>query len=49
MPWKVQKAGNKYQVVKADGSGKVVGTHDTEAAARSQMKLLYAKTEGESK
>lgn len=41
MPWKVQRVGDKYAVVKkSDGS--TVATHPNAAAARNQVKALYA-------
>jgi hypothetical protein len=41
MPYKIEKRGNKYVVVKKEG-GKVMGTHDSEEKAKSQLKALYA-------
>lgn len=41
MPWDVRKRGSKYVVVK-EGSGKVVGTHDTRSKAERQLSALYA-------
>lgn len=41
MPWKVQKQGSKYAVVK-ETTGKVVGTHPTRAKATAQLRALYA-------
>lgn len=43
MPWRIQKAGNKYQVVKKE-DGKVVGTHSSRTQALQHMKALYANT-----
>ncbi len=42
MPWKINKSGNKFQVVKDDGSGKIVGTHSSRSKAISQVRALYA-------
>lgn len=42
MPWKINKSGNKFVVIKDDGSGKVVGTHDSRKKAMSQVRALYA-------
>ena len=42
MPWKIAKSGNKFAVVKDDGSGKVIGTHPSKAKALAQLRALYA-------
>ena len=44
MPYKIQKDGEKFQVVNAD-TGKVMGTHPDEAKAKAQMAALYANVE----
>lgn len=41
MPWKVERQGDRYCVVKTD-SGERVGCHDTEAEAKAQLRALYA-------
>lgn len=41
MPYKIEKQGDKYCVVK-ETDGKVMGCHPTEAEARDQQKALYA-------
>lgn len=47
MPYKIKKAGNKFQVVKAEG-GKVMGTHPSRTKARAQLRALYANEAGKS-
>lgn len=45
MPWKIEKEGDKFKVVEAEGGphpGKVFGTHPTEAKAKKQLAALYA-------
>jgi hypothetical protein len=42
MPWKVIAKGGQYLVVKADGSGKVVGRHSTRAKALRQLRAIYS-------
>lgn len=41
MPYKIKKAGDKFQVVKVEG-GKVMGTHPSRTKARAQLRALYA-------
>jgi hypothetical protein len=43
MPYDIHKHGSQYQVSSAR-TGRVLGTHPTEAAARAQQKALYANT-----
>lgn len=40
MPFKIEKRGNKYQVVNAS-TGKIKGTHATKAQANKQLRALY--------
>lgn len=40
MPWTVKKRGEKWVVVNEDG--KTVGTHDSKAAAKKQIKAIWA-------
>lgn len=41
MPWEIQKRGDKWAVVK-QGTDEVEGTHDSEEAAKAQLRALYA-------
>lgn len=41
MPWRVEKRGGEYVVVK-EATGEVVGRHDSEAKAQAQKRALYA-------
>jgi hypothetical protein len=41
MPWIIRRAGSKYEVV-VEGTGRVVGTHDTRTEAAAQVGALYA-------
>lgn len=41
MPWNVQRAGSKYEVVQSQ-TGRVVGTHPTRDAANAQLAALHA-------
>lgn len=47
MPYDVRKVGSKWVVMKADGSGKVFGRHDSAAKARRQLAAIMANTHGE--
>ncbi len=42
MPYKVEKRGSEYCVVKKD-DGKKIGCHSTREKALRQMRALYAK------
>ena len=45
MPWKIEKQGDQFKVVEAEGGpnpGKVFGTHPSEAKAKKQLSALYA-------
>lgn len=42
MPYKIDQQGQKWCVVKDDGSGEVMGCHDTESKANDQLSALYA-------
>jgi len=41
MPWSIQRAGSKYEVINSE-TGRVVGTHPTRAQAVNQQQALYA-------
>jgi hypothetical protein len=41
MPYNVQRAGSKYEVVQSQ-TGRVVGTHPTKEQAQAQLAALYA-------
>jgi hypothetical protein len=41
MPWNVQRAGSKYEVVQSQ-TGRVVGTHATREDANAQLAALHA-------
>jgi hypothetical protein len=41
MPWNVQRAGLKYEVVQSQ-TGRVVGTHPTREEANAQLAALHA-------
>jgi hypothetical protein len=41
MPWIIRRAGSKYEVV-VEGTGRVVGTHETRTEAAAQVGALYA-------
>ncbi len=45
MPYAIKKSGQKWLVVKKD-SGEKVATHDSEAKARAQMRLLQGIEHG---
>lgn len=42
MPWKVEKRGDKFAVVKKE-DGKTVATHATRQKAEAQVRALYSK------
>jgi len=42
MPYKIEKRGKQFCVVKADGSGKTFGCHPTHAEAVKQLQALHA-------
>jgi hypothetical protein len=42
MPYKIDQDGQKWCVVKDDGSGKVMGCHESESDAKRQLSALYA-------
>jgi hypothetical protein len=44
MPWNVQRAGSKYEVVQSQ-TGRVVGTHPTKEQANAQLAALYANVQ----
>ncbi len=44
MPWKIEKQGNQFCVVKKDG-GETVKCHMTEKDAQAHMEALYANVE----
>lgn len=46
MPYKKRKKGDKWEVYNPD-TGKVYGTHDTEAQADAQIRALYANANPE--
>lgn len=48
MPWKVEKKGQTYAVVKK-GSGEEVARHQTSTAASAQVRALYSNYEAEGK
>ncbi len=41
MPWNIQRAGSKYEVVNSE-TGRVVGTHPSRANAQEQLAALNA-------
>lgn len=41
MPWRIQKKGDKWLVVKEE-DGKVVGTHPSREKALAHLRALYA-------
>lgn len=45
MPWKTEKRGDRYAVVKK-GTGKLVAMHPNAAAAEAQVRALYANYNG---
>lgn len=45
MPYVIRKSGKKWIVVNKE-TGKVKGTHDTKAKAKSQIRLLYGIEHG---
>jgi hypothetical protein len=45
VPYKVVKRGDKYLTINKD-TGDVKGTHDSEAKALAQMRLLYGVEHG---
>jgi hypothetical protein len=44
MPWNVQRAGSKYEVVQSQ-TGRVVGTHPTREQANAQLAALHANVQ----
>jgi len=46
MPWKVEKRGGRWAIVRSD-TGKVVGYSTSEAKARASVRARYAATAGE--
>jgi hypothetical protein len=42
MPYKIDQDGQKWCVVKDDGSGKVMGCHESPDEAKRQLSALYA-------
>lgn len=47
MPWKIEKRGEQFCVIKED-DGENEGCHDTEEQAKAQMRALYASENRES-
>ena len=41
MPYSIKRVGGRYQVITTE-SGKVHGTHGSEAEAQAQMRAIYA-------
>jgi hypothetical protein len=41
MPWNIQRAGSKYEVVNSE-TGRVVGTHPSRSNAQEQLAALHA-------
>jgi hypothetical protein len=48
MPWNVQRAGSRYEVVQSQ-TGRVVGTHSTREQANAQLAALHANVHESSK
>lgn len=42
MPYRIERRGPKFCVIKDDGSSETMGCHDTESEAEAQRKALYA-------